>query len=251
VIAVSGRAPFAPGGLARRGAPFVAILLIGFVLFLTGTPRHWGYFAAAAVVAALALASGALAPWERLPGIAAVAVPLAIVLSIALLREGQGGSLSGYGALFLLPTLWVACYGDRTQLLIVLAAMLVAYWLPIVVIGAPYYPSSQWRGGGLLVLIVGLFGLTIQQLLFDLGAEEGLRADAERRLREASAYELHDDVVQNLTVAQLALAVGDGERAQSAVGNALKVGQGIVESLLSTQTLEPGSLVRRDTDHPS
>jgi signal transduction histidine kinase len=129
--------------------------------------------------------------------------------------------------------------------------MLVAYWLPIVVIGAPYYPSSQWRGGGLLVLIVGLFGLTIQQLLFDLGAEEGLRADAERRLREASAYELHDDVVQNLTVAQLALAVGDGERAQSAVDNALKVGQGIVESLLSTQTLEPGSLVRRDTDHPS
>lgn len=240
MIAVSGREPFG-AGLGRRGAPFAAILLVGFVLFLVSSPKHWWYFAAAAAVAATAVVSAFRVPWERLPPLATALVPLAVVLSIALLREGQGGGISGYGALFLLPTLWAACYGSRTQLLIVLAAMLAAFWLPIVIVGAPYYPSNQWRGGGLLVLIVGLFGLVIQQLLFD-------RAEAELRLREASAFELHDDVVQNLTVAQLALAVGDAERAQAAVGEALKVGQGIVESLLSSQETQPGSFVRRDPE---
>jgi signal transduction histidine kinase len=238
--------PFARSGLARRGAPFVGILLLGFLLFLTETPRHWVYYVAAVLVAAAALASAARVPWERLPALATVLPPLAIVVAIALLREGQGGSLSGYGALFLLPTLWVACYGTRTQLLIVLAAVLGAFWLPIIFVGAPYFPSSQWRGGGLLVLIVGLFGLIIQHLLHDLTAEQERRVSAERRLRQASAYELHDDVVQNLTVAQLALAVGDAERAKGAVAEALEVGQGIVSDLLSAQTPQPGTFVRRD-----
>jgi signal transduction histidine kinase len=247
MIAVSARDPFAPAGLARRGAPFLAILLLGFVLFLAESPRNWWYFTGAALVAVVAVAAAALVPWHRLPRIVGVLVPLGIVLSIALLREGQGGSLSGYGALFLLPTLWAASYSTRTQLLIVLGAVLTAYWLPIVVVGSPYYPSSQWRGGGLLVLIVGLFGFVIQQLLHNLTAEAERRADAERRLRQTSAYELHDDVVQNLTVAQLALAAGDVKRARTAVSAALEVGQAIVQDLLSAHAPRPGSFVRRET----
>jgi len=248
MIAVSSGRPFARQGLARRAAPFVGILLLGFLLFLTESPRHWLYFLAAALVAATALVAAVVIPWDQLFPVATVLPPLALVLAIALLREGQGGSLSGYGALFLLPTLWVACYGTRAQLLIVLAAVLAAYWLPIVLIGAPHYPSSQWRGGGLLVLIVGLFGLVIQQLLHDLTTEQERRMNAERLARQASAYELHDDVVQNLTVAQLALAMGDAERAQAAVAEALAVGQGIVNDLLSAQTPRPGSFVRRRGD---
>jgi signal transduction histidine kinase len=242
---VAAATPFAREGLARRGAPFVGILLLGFVLFLTQSPRHWPYYAASVLVAAAAIAAAWVLPWERLPEIASVLPPLAIVVSIVLLREGQGGSLSGYGALFLLPTIWVACYGTRKQLLIVLAAVLCAFWLPIVLIGAPSYPSSQWRGGGLLVLIVGLFGLFVQQLLVDLTGEQERRVDAERLLRQSSAYELHDDVVQNLTVAQLALAMGDVERARAAITEALDVGQGIVSNLLAAHPPQPGSFVRR------
>jgi signal transduction histidine kinase len=250
MIALRTKEPFTRPGLERRGGPFVVLLAVGFVLFLFGTPRDWAYFVAALAVATAACAAAVLVPWERLPQIATIVPPLAVVLAIALLREGQGGSLSGYGALFLVPTLWVACYGTRLQLALVLAGVLVAFWLPIVVIGEPSYPTSQWRGGGLLVVIVGFFGFVIQQLLDNLLDEEKRRFDAERRLREASAYELHDDVVQNLAVAQLAIRLDDPDRAKDAVDRALEVAQQIVALLLSSRpgAVTPGSFVREVDD---
>jgi signal transduction histidine kinase len=246
MIALRTKEPFTRPGLARRGAPFAILLAAGFVLFLFGTPRDWSYFVAALAVAVASCAAAALVPWERLPPTAVIVPPLAVVLSIVLLREGQGGSLSGYGALFLVPTLWVACYGTRMQLAILLAGVLVAFWAPIVLIGEPAYPTTQWRSGGLLVVIVGFFGFVIQQLLENLLDEERRRLDVERRLREASAYELHDDVVQNLTVAQLALGLEDAGTARAAVDRALKVAQHIVELLLTNRpdSTAPGSFVR-------
>lgn len=220
--------------------PFLGLLIVGFVLFVFQTPRDWPYFIAAVTLTALACGAVAYVNWGELHELAAVLPPLAVVLAIALLREGQGGSLSGFGALYLLPILWVAFFGTRTSLGIVLAAVLTAFWLPIVLEGAPHYPSSQWRSGGLLVLIVGMSGLAIQQLLIEL-------ADAERQLRKINAYELHDDVVQNLTVAQLSLALGEDERARAAVTKALEVGQQIVENLLATEKPRPGRYVRDDS----
>jgi signal transduction histidine kinase len=87
-------------------------------------------------------------------------------------------------------------------------------------------------------------GLAIQQLLIELAREEDRRAVAELQLRKISAYELHDDVVQNLTVAQLAIALGDGDRARSSIAKALEVGQQIVENLLGTEAPQAGRFVR-------
>ena len=227
---------------------FLGLLVVGFVLFVFQTPRDWPYFIAAVGIAALACAALAYGKWFEPNRIAAVLPPLAVVLAIALLREGQGGSLSGFGALYLLPVLWVAFFGTRTTLGIVLAAVLAAFWLPIVLEGAPHYPSSQWRSGGLLVLIVWMSGLAIQQLLIELAQEEERRALAELQLRKISAYELHDDVVQNLTVAQLAIALGEGDRARDAVAKALEVGQQIVENLLATEVPRAGRYVMRRSE---
>jgi signal transduction histidine kinase len=227
---------------------FLGLLVVGFVLFVFQTPRDWPYFIAAVGIAALACAALAYGKWFEPNRIAAVLPPLAVVLAIALLREGQGGSLSGFGALYLLPVLWVAFFGTRTTLGIVLAAVLAAFWLPIVLEGAPHYPSSQWRSGGLLVLIVGMSGLAIQQLLIELAREEERRAFAELQLRKISAYELHDDVVQNLTVAQVAIALGEGDRARDAVAKALEVGQQIVENLLATEVPRAGRYVMRRSE---
>jgi hypothetical protein len=160
----------------------------------------------------------------------AVTPAVLVVGSVVLLRQGQGGGASGFGALFLVPTLWVACYGTRAQLIVVLTAVVVAFWLPIAVIGGHSYPASQWRGGGLLVLVVAFIGVVIQQLIGTL---------------------LADDVVQDLTAAQLALAINDRPRAAAAIDRALKVAQAIVGDLLATHApATPGSLVRtrRDKD---
>jgi signal transduction histidine kinase len=229
--------------------PFLGVLVVGFGLFVFETPRDWPYFAAALGIAALACGAVAYVDWSTLPGFAAVVPPLGVVLAISLLREGQGGSLSGFGALFLVPILWVAFFErSRAALGLVLAAVLTAFWLPIVLEGAPDYPSSQWRSGGLLVLIVGMSGLAIQQLLRELAREEDRRALAELQLRKISAYELHDDVVQNLTVAQLSIALGEGDRARNAIAKALEVGQHIVENLLAAEAPEPGRYVRNDEE---
>jgi signal transduction histidine kinase len=244
IAALRTKEPYRRQGLARRSAPFLALIVLGFVLFLAGSPRHWWYFAAACAVVVIACALAVALPWNRLPAIAAVLPPLLVVLAIALLREGQGGSLSGYGALFLIPTLWMACYGTRVQLVVILVVVVLAFWLPILFVGSPSYPSSQWRSGGLLVLVVGLFSLVIQRLIAGLLDEEARRLAAEQRLREAGAYEIHDDVVQNLTVAQLALAVDDPPRAARAVAEALQVSQQIVGNLLQGRHTSPGGLVR-------
>jgi signal transduction histidine kinase len=222
---------------------FLGLLVVGFVLFVLQTPRDWPYFIAAVCITALACVALAYGKWFEPNRIAAVLPPLAVVLAIALLREGQGGSLSGFAALYLLPVLWVAFFGTRATLGVVLVAVLTAFWLPIVLEGAPHCPSSQWRSGGLLVVIVGMSGLAIQQLLIELAQEEERRALAELQLRKISAYELHDDVVQNLTAAQLAMALGDGDRARSAVAKALEVGQQIVENLLATEAPRAGRYV--------
>jgi len=95
-------------------------------------------------------------------------------------------------------------------------------------------------------MIVGLLRLVIQHLIASLLAEQTRRLEAEQRLREAGAYEIHDDVVQDLTVAQLALALNDRARAAHAIDRALHVAQTLVSDLLPTRPhATPGSLVRQ------
>jgi signal transduction histidine kinase len=240
-------------GLVRRGTPFVAMMLLGFLLFAVNGPRDWWYFLAAAVLFAAACLLAALAPWSRLPSIVGVVPPIALLATVALLREGHGGTLSGFGALFLISILWVACYGTRGQLGILLIALAAAYWVPIVIVGAPEYPSFQWRAGGLFVIVAGLFGIVIQDLIESLRREQRRREDVERELGNAQAYELHDDVVQNLTVAQLSLSRDDRDGAASALGRALVGAQQVVSELLdrTNPDARPGTLVRGDHDPPA
>jgi signal transduction histidine kinase len=236
-------------GLALRSSPFLAILALGFLLFAVGSPRHWWWFAAAVAVALAACALAFWTPWGRFPQVLSVAPAVLVVVSIAFLRQGQGGGASGFGALFLVPTLWAACYGTRSQLVIVLAAVILAFWLPILVLGGSSYPTSQWRGGGLLVLVVAFIGILIQELIGRLLTEQAGRLRAERDLRQARAYEIHDDVVQDLTAAQLALALDDRPQAAAAIERALVVAQAIVADLLAARApATPGSLVRRKRD---
>jgi len=57
----------------------------------------------AAWLCLLIMALALLAPWEKLPLGAQALAPLAYFVVIALLREAEGGSVSGYGTLVLLP----------------------------------------------------------------------------------------------------------------------------------------------------
>jgi PAS domain S-box-containing protein len=82
--------------------------------------------------------------------------------------------------LYLVPALWVAVYGTRAQLAVVLASIGLAFWMPVAIAGPPEYPASGWRGGALMVLGLALFSIVIQYVLERL-------LDERRQYRELAA----------------------------------------------------------------
>jgi diguanylate cyclase (GGDEF)-like protein len=106
-------------------------------------------------------------PWERLPlGVRAVP-PLVFLLSAAVLRDSAGGVASGVGVLALLPVFWVALYGRKRELAIVVVGVAVYYLVPSLLIGGIAYPASGYRTTVLFVAVSAIVGLTVQRLVQD------------------------------------------------------------------------------------
>lgn len=89
---------------------------------------------------------------------------IAYLVSIAILRDGAGPT-AGYGVLVLLPVTWSALRGRRAEMAIAILGVAVIYFAPVIVVGAPRYPASQWHGGLLFVVIAAGLGITLMQLV--------------------------------------------------------------------------------------
>jgi diguanylate cyclase len=139
-------------------------------------------FGAAAGVAAAVLAFAAWLPWERLPAGLMLVVPVGCDLFLALLRQSQGGSFSGYSPLVIVPVVWVGLVLGRRAVLVIAASTTLFFVLPIVIVGPPMYPHSGWRGVVLWSLI---------SLIVGLGADRVMRVQEEQTaLANARAREL-------------------------------------------------------------
>jgi hypothetical protein len=137
--------PFDRSGLLQRAAPFVGAMWLGLVIY--PLPPHGGDSRAllpAVVLNGLILVAVLIMPWRRLGPMAAVLPPLAYMLVVALLREADGGGSSAYGALLMLPIFWLALYGNPQQLAVGFAGLAVVLVVPILLVGAPDYPPSEW-----------------------------------------------------------------------------------------------------------
>jgi PAS domain S-box-containing protein len=77
-------------------------------------------------------------------------------------------------------------------------------------------------------------------------AEQDRRLLSEAQLRQIQAREINDEIVQRLVVVQLALELGDQERADAALSSTLATARHLVTGLLGNGPVEPGSL-RRST----
>jgi PAS domain S-box-containing protein len=118
-----------------------------------------------AVACALTLALLFVGAAVDLVGAPQFAISIAYLLIVALMRQAGLGGTTGFYPLVILPVVWVALYGSRTQLLLVIAAAVLVLLVPWALIGGARYPSSTPRGALLVLAVAGLAGWTIQRLL--------------------------------------------------------------------------------------
>jgi diguanylate cyclase (GGDEF)-like protein/PAS domain S-box-containing protein len=157
---------------------FTACMVVILSLLPIADGARWGEV----VVAIVLLAGGAgtmvsvssEAAWtagRRWVGLIALA---AVVLGVALMRDGVGPS-AGYGPLIFLPVLWTALERRRSDLGLVLVGVALVYFVPLL-LGLDRYPTTQWRGGVLMVVVSAGIGFAVAELVDHVRTEAGRSA---------------------------------------------------------------------------
>jgi len=167
--------------MPRRLAPFGGATLLGLGLGLIGSRVDVGELGVSVVLTVALFALALTMPWPRVPTWRRALPAFGYLLAIGILRDAAGGAGSGLSALMLLPIFWLALYGTRAQVVAVLVATAVALYLPFVLIGAPAYPATMWRGGALLVAVGAIIGFTVYALI---GRLRALLAERARLIEE-------------------------------------------------------------------
>jgi diguanylate cyclase (GGDEF)-like protein len=166
----------------RARAPFAAAAWLAWSVVLLGSRVDWTQYgiSIALGVGGLVLSTAAMSDrgWASrgiVPG------ALLFLAGVALLRNSVGGISSGASALAIIPVFHTALYGrSRTELVMVLAGVGVFYLAPILIVGPPAYPHTQYRTALLSVTVSSIIGLATQQLV----------ASVRRQASEASSREL-------------------------------------------------------------
>jgi diguanylate cyclase (GGDEF)-like protein len=153
----------------RRITPFASAACLAFALVpLPPSGEHPVALLAAAMATVLVIGSALFVPWQRLPDWTQAVPPIAYFLAIGFLRHAEGGAASGYGTLVLLPLVWLALYGSRGQLAVALALMVVMFVVPILLVGPPLYPPSEWRRALMWATVGPPVAFTVHRLVVEI-----------------------------------------------------------------------------------
>ena len=202
--------PFETTGLLRRAAPFLGAMWLALVIY--PLPPHGGdsdAFVPAVALNVIILVSVLIVPWRRLGPMAAVFPPLAYLLVIALLRDADGGGSSAYAALFMLPIFWLALYGSPQQLAVGFAGLAAVFVVPVLLIGAPDYPPSEWTRALVWLCVAPIIGFTVQSLVREQ------RTRAEENLRRADELQVSQEETRKLVVSMAAVTEATRELART------------------------------------
>ncbi|HEY5428200.1 MAG TPA: sensor domain-containing diguanylate cyclase [Solirubrobacteraceae bacterium] len=174
--------------------PFVGAASLAWIVVLVGSRINWPQYSAASAMAIVALGLTMLTArggrWARdgiVPG------GVAFLVAVAMLRNSAGGISSGAGGLAIIPVFHIALYSRRRRDLgLILAGVAVFYIAPILVVGSPFYPHSQYRSALLAVTVYTIIGFATQQLV------ERVRRQASDAREREHVLERLGDVVRGL-----------------------------------------------------
>jgi prepilin signal peptidase PulO-like enzyme (type II secretory pathway) len=229
-----------------RVAPFAAAIAVAVVLFPFGTEvKVDAELALAGVLAAATVAAAAILPWELASTAVCLAPVLLYLATLAVLRDVHGGVDSGYSPLVLVPVVWTAMFNGLPLVATAVFCAGLAVALPTALGDETLYPDSDIRRAVVIALLGALIGWLVHRLVSLVNSEMNRRERAEQRLARLRASQIHDDIVQNLTAAQLALALDRGEAVEDGVNRALVSAREVVAELMhEADPVKPGTLRR-------
>ena len=204
-------------GLLARAAPFLGAMGLAIMVYPLPPQGHdSSALLAAATLNALILISALVTPWRLLPHFAQVVPPFAYFVVIALLREADGGALSSYSELAMLPVFWLALYGTRRQLGLGIVGVAALFLTPLLLVGSPEYPSSEWTRGLLWICVAPIVGFTVQSLVGQL------RDRASENLRRAEELQVSQEETRKLVVSMAAVTEATREIARTTDSSAAR-----------------------------
>jgi len=174
---------------ARQQTPFAGAAALGWIAMLVGSSLHWGQYALSVALLAIALAIpfGGFSR-GRLKRAPVVVGSLVLLIALALLRNSAGGSTSGVSVLALLPVFYTALNTQsRRQLVVILISVALFYPAPMLLIGPPAYPHTQYRSALLTVAVSSIIGLATQRLVGTARFQAGEARRREHMLERVTA----------------------------------------------------------------
>ncbi|MEO7664776.1 MAG: diguanylate cyclase, partial [Candidatus Limnocylindrales bacterium] len=179
--------PFRRDGLIQRVRPFalVGTFAVLAVAILPPAPNA-PLLLAAAAAALVTLGFAFVIDRAGLPPSLDFIPPLASVAALTFLQHAAGGTEAGLVPLLALPIVWVALHGSRWQMLVVLAASVVAVVVPILLTGGPAGANGEWRRATIDAAVGALVIVTVGDLVTRLREERGREVE---RVTQLAAQE--------------------------------------------------------------
>jgi PAS domain S-box-containing protein len=193
--------PLRREGLVGRVAPYIGVITLALPLgFLSRSDLDPQLLLAAVLLTGLIATSPWTVPWQRLPFWAQAIPPNSYFLVVFLLREAEGGAGSGFTPLVVLPVVWLALYGTRSELGVSIAGVAATFVVPALLIGDPGYPDAELGRAGLWVAVAVIVGFTTHNLVREVrrrAAESEQRGEAVRM--QAAIVESSGDAIIGTT----------------------------------------------------
>ena len=102
----------------------------------------------------------------------AVLPPFLFLLVVGCWRHADGASSSGFAPMLGLPVLWLALHGTLRQVWASVIGVGIVLAVPILVVGAPDYPATDWRRAVLMMALAGLMGPLTYRLVHERAASQ-------------------------------------------------------------------------------
>ena len=170
-----------PAAATRQLGPFALTAIVAWGSALVGTHVDWTQYAISLGLLAASWTYGVVIGLRGRMLTGTVLGSLGFLAALALARNAVGGSVASISIISLLPVFQTALYvRDRLGLWIVLAGVAAFYVAPLVLVGAPAYPASGYRGALLAVAVSSIVGLVTHRLVADI---RGRAREARRRER--------------------------------------------------------------------